>query len=174
MRFFFAVTFVLFATAFATSTLQADEPYRRGPGDAPWFRWQRSFGPELHGPEIYGPLLEGPRNGHVPHRTAYFAHHPGDFVPHHVPLYRRVKVKDRHNIAPFAVPRVVAVRDPAICRHDCRCCEPRCVFVTVYVPPYACERVRVKKHGREVKLDYGKYEVEIEVEDGCIEIDYDD
>jgi hypothetical protein len=46
--------------------------------------------------------------------------------------------------------------------------------VSVYVPPHARERVHVGKHGREVKLDYGEYEVEVEVEDGYIEIDYDD
>jgi hypothetical protein len=118
--------------------------------------------------------LELNGNRYPAHRPPRHLYQPGDFVAQEVVLFPHIRVKDRDDIAPFAVPRVIAVRDPASCRHNCRCCEHRCVYVLIYTPPCACQRVRVRKHGRDIRLDYGKYEIEIEVEDGCIEIEYDD
>ena len=85
-----------------------------------------------------------------------------------MPLYPRVKVDDADDIAPGAVPIVVAVRNP----------QPRfgphCVFVRVFAPACPPRRVKVNGSGHKVHLDYGKYEIEIEADDGRIEIEYDD
>lgn len=81
-------------------------------------------------------------------------------------LYSNVRVKDTKNIAPCAIPRIVQVADP---------CNPGClVNVEVCVPPCACECVKVSRCGTKVKLDYGKYEVEITSRRGQVVVDYDD
>ena len=108
-----------------------------------------------------------------------------------VPLFTRVEVEDRHNIAPHSVRKVVAVLDPNgplpprgplarlfARRHAdplaCAACPPGLVFVEICVPPCACESVRVTRGGAHVKLDYGKYEVELTTRDGYVKVDYDD
>lgn len=108
-----------------------------------------------------GPAVGGPVVGH-----------PGAMV-----LYHGVKVKDRKNIHPCAVPKVVKIIDPCWKPQHCGCCapaRPRCVYVKICVPPCACERVKVSRDGRKVKYDYGEYQVELESKDGVVEVDYDD
>ncbi len=101
------------------------------------------------------------------------------------PLYSRVKYEDLDHIHPCAVPTVVQVLDPCTDtgRHglfghhrrvaDCDACGPQCVYVQICVPP-GCPKVKVEKHGRKVKYDYGDYKVEVESKDGYVEVDYDD
>jgi hypothetical protein len=48
------------------------------------------------------------------------------------------------------------------------------VFVQVCVPLRGCPKVKCSKDGRKVELDYGEYEIEIESEDGKVEVEYDD
>ena len=92
-----------------------------------------------------------------------------------VVLCRCVKYKDRDEMACCAVPCVVHVPDPCACCDPCNCCcAPRCVAVKICVPPCGCARVTVRKCGRRVKYDYGKYEVDIRVKDGYVEVDYQD
>lgn len=99
----------------------------------------------------------------------------GMFASFAVPVYPHVRVKDSRNIAPGAAPMLVAVKDPQACKHDCDCCRDRMVFVQVWAPPYGAPRRKVSDGGREVELDYGEYEVEIESKHrGYVEIDYDD
>ena len=116
-------------------------------------------------------------HSHEPYASpAYGARLPypyGSVVSGPVGLYPRVKLEDCHKIAPGAVPVIVAVKDPNICRKHCRCCLPQCVYVQVFVPPCPLLRVKVNKHGDEIELDYGKYEVDIDSENGVVEIDYD-
>lgn len=90
---------------------------------------------------------------------------PGAFVGPEVALFAKVRVKDRDNIYPRAIPKCIAIRAP----HG-----PGCVFVKVFVPPYPAREVDVEDGGRKLKLDYGDYEVEVESDDGRITIDYDD
>jgi len=89
-----------------------------------------------------------------------------------IELYSCVKYKDHHNIHPCAVSKIVAVQDP--CYDPCSCGPPQCVYVLICVPPCGCERIKVSRHGRKVKYDYGKYEVEIKSKRGVIYVDYDD
>ena len=118
---------------------------------------------------------------------------PGGGAPPSVPapsvgapkLFHCVKVKDRDNIHPCAVPKMVKIVDPCWkpCKRKCgcnSCCKPccpppaPCVYVKICVPPCGCERVKCSKKGRKVVFDYGKYQVEVESKDGYVEVDYDD
>ena len=89
-----------------------------------------------------------------------------------IELYPRVKYEDHHNIHPCAVSKIVAVQDP--CYDPCSCCAPKYVYVKICVPPCGCEKIKVSRHGRKVKYDYGKYEVEIKSKRGVVYVDYDD
>jgi hypothetical protein len=123
--------------------------------------------------------------GFSPHRPSGVVHRAGrrgdfeyvpygSFVGEGVPLYPRVRVKDCDDIAPGAVPVVIAIRDPNICRKACRCCPPACVFVQVYAPSCPPRKVDVSDHGNEIDLDYGDYEIEIKSRGGVVTVDYDD
>lgn len=91
-----------------------------------------------------------------------------------VELYHCVEYEDLDNVHPCAVPKIVSVKDPNACYDPCTCCEPGCVFVKICVPPCGCPKVKVKRHGRKVKYDYGDYRVEVESHsDGTVEVDYD-
>ena len=79
-------------------------------------------------------------------------------------LYCNVEVKDRHNMHPCAVSKIVEVPDP--CNPCC------CVLVEICVPPCECECVE-RKDDR-VTYDYGDYEVEIRAKKGRLVVDYDD
>lgn len=83
-----------------------------------------------------------------------------------IAVYSNVKVKDRRNIHPCAVTRLVQIADP--------CNKCGLVAVAVCVPPCECECVRVSKCGTRVKLDYGDYEVELTSRRGYVVVDYDD
>jgi hypothetical protein len=98
----------------------------------------------------------------------------GSFIEGAVPLYSRVRVKDCDDIAPGAVPMIVAVRDPNLCRKPCKCCPERSVFVQVLVPPCPLRKVDVGSRGTVVELNYGKYEVNIISRKGVVTVEYDD
>ena len=100
-------------------------------------------------------------------------HSFGEIVDCAVPLYDCVRIKDPHNIAPYARPVVVAVRDPRIPFDDCPDVVG-CVYVEILVPQCALERVRVSSRGGEVELDFGRYEIDLTSCDGVVTIDYDD
>jgi len=88
-------------------------------------------------------------------------------------LYHRVKYEDKHNIHPCAVTKIVRVMDP--CYDPRACCEPRCVYVQICVPPCGCPpKIKVSRRGRKVKYDYGEYEVELVSKKGTVYVDYDD
>lgn len=89
--------------------------------------------------------------------------YPAPAPAHAVPLYTNVRVKDRHKIHPCAVPTIVEVADPCNC--DCTVC------IEICVPP--CECVCVKRRGRRVEFDYGKYEIDVVSRRGVITVDYD-
>jgi hypothetical protein len=91
-----------------------------------------------------------------------------------VELFTRVKYTDRHEMAPCAVTKIIAVNDPCACHDPCNCCGPKCVYIQICVPPCACESVRSRKNGDRVRYDYGKYAVDVRVKNGYIEVDYQD
>jgi len=93
----------------------------------------------------------------------------GEIVACPVPLETCVRVKDECNIAPHAVPVVIAVRDPHVCEHE----PPAVVFVQVYVPPCPPHSVTVSPCQTRVSLCYGEYEVDIRSRDGFVVVDYD-
>lgn len=97
-------------------------------------------------------------------------HQVGDIVECRVPLATCVRIEDECKIAPNAVPIIVAVRDPNMCAHEC--CE-RVVFVQVCVPPCPPRSVRVSPCHTRVKMDFGRFEVDIKSKNGLIVIDYD-
>ncbi len=91
-------------------------------------------------------------------------------------LFKCVEVEDRHNIHPCAVTKIISILDPCACDNRCSCCGPKCVLVKICVPPCGCPKIKVTRHGRKVKYDYGKYTIEIKSSKrkGIIEVDYDD
>lgn len=121
-----------------------------------------------------------------------------------ITLYECVKVRDPHHVAPCAEVKIVKVLDPCWKPDPCACCQkPKYVYVKVCVPkkkeccpkpccapkpsccapaPKCCpkkcceqkEKITCRHGGRYVKLDYGKYRVEIRVKKGYVEVDYDD
>ncbi len=90
------------------------------------------------------------------------------------PLYTNVKYKDLREMAPCAVTKIIKVKDPCACDHDCSCCGPKCVYVKICVPPCACERVTSRRNGDRIRYDYGDYKVDVRVKRGYIEVDYQD
>lgn len=92
---------------------------------------------------------------------------PGQFVDAGVPLYPHVRVKGAEEVPAFAVPRILAVRNP-----DPR--FPGCVYVKVYVPPGPYQKVKVEDGGAKVELDYGGFEVKLKSERGIVTVEYDD
>jgi hypothetical protein len=103
-----------------------------------------------------------------------FTMKPGELAPGHSPLYEHVSMRDFENIAPGAVPVVVAVRHPGICPFPCRCHRDQVAFVQVWAPDRRARKVKVERHGTEVKLDYGSHEVRVRSRDGRIDVEYDD
>ena len=91
-----------------------------------------------------------------------------------VELFKYVKYKDLCEMAPCHVTRVIQVRNP--CK---RCCtDPECVNIEICVPETCpCDDepcVLSLFGGRRVRYDYGKYEVDVRVKRGYIEVDYQD
>lgn len=96
-------------------------------------------------------------------------HEIGQIVDCQVPLATCVRVEDECNIAPNAVPVVVAVRDPNACEHDVN----SIVFVQVCVPPCPPRSIRISPCRTRVTMCYGQYEVDIKSKNGMIVVDYD-
>ena len=94
----------------------------------------------------------------------------GHFVNCQVPLATCVRVEDECNIAPNAVPMIIAVRDPNMCVHEV---YERLVYVQIFVPPCPLRNVRVSPCRTRISLDYGQYEVDIKSANGLIIVDYD-
>jgi hypothetical protein len=97
----------------------------------------------------------------------------GDVVICPVRLETCVRIKDADEVAPWAVPVVVVVRDPHLSRFGSCDCIERLVYVEVLVPPCPIQRMRVSPCKTKIRLDYGRYEVDIVSRGGVIEVDYD-
>ncbi len=101
-------------------------------------------------------------------------HELGSFVTCPVPLEPHVLVRNAHEIAPGAIPVVIAVRNPHLGRFGSRGCVESVVYVQVFVPPCPLQRLKVSPCRTRIKLDYGDYDVEITSCDGHIDVEYDD
>ena len=97
-------------------------------------------------------------------------HQIGEIVDCRVPLATGVRIEDECNIAPDAVPVVVAIRDPNMRAHEC---HERLVYVQVFVPPCPLRGLTISPCTTRVGMDFGQYEVDIKSKDGIIVIDYD-
>lgn len=89
-------------------------------------------------------------------------------------LFTNVCYKDLREMSPCAVEKIIRVNDPCACECECNCCEPKCVYIRICVPPCGCEEVTCRRDGDRVRYDYGKYAVDVRVKDGYIEVDYQD
>ncbi len=112
------------------------------------------------------PYEVGPPGQVVPHGHAMPVY-PGGHVAYQAP---RIRIKDPDHIHPCAVHKTIMVPNP--CSDCCNRCDM--VPVTICVPPCACEDYKCKRDGCYQKFDYGKFEVEVRVKRGYVEVDYDD
>ena len=99
-------------------------------------------------------------------------HHIGQIVDCPVPLATCVRVEDACNIAPNAVPVVVAVRDPNLPPHYNGCVES-VIYVEVCVPPCPLQQLVISPCKSRIKMDFGDYQVELKSRRGMVVIDYD-
>ena len=97
-------------------------------------------------------------------------HQLGEIVDCRVPLANCVRIEDEGNIAPNAVPVVVAVRDPHMCVPEI---QERVVYVQVFVPPCPLRGLTISPCRTRVSMDFGQYQVDIKSKDGMIVVDYD-
>lgn len=145
---------VLIVAGLASAAVAADRPSRLGPVLVP---------PALS--QVTPTPLPESDQAYVPGSSMVVMPSPSAVTPTFA-VYSNVKYKDQRNIHPCAVSKIVQIADP---------CNPCClVNVEVCVPPCACECVKVSKCGTKVKLDYGKYEVELTSRRGYVVVDYDD
>lgn len=119
-------------------------------------------------PAVFQPVLPPPPApgsfGHLPHQL-------GEVVACQVPLATCVEVRQACRIAPNAVPIIVAVRDPHLGRF--RTCVEQLAYVEVCVPQCPVRKVKVSPCRTRVRLDYGRYAVNILSRNGRIIVDYD-
>ncbi len=94
----------------------------------------------------------------------------GQFIDCQVPLATCVVVQDECNIAPNAVPVVIAVRDPNMCEHEI---VERLVYVQIFVPRCQLLDLQISPCRTRICLDYGRYEIDIKSGNGVIVVDYD-
>jgi hypothetical protein len=82
-----------------------------------------------------------------------------------ISLYPKVRVVQARKIAPCAVSKIVAVPDP---------CDPcGCAFISICVPPCACEHVFCSPHKDRVIFNYGEYQVKVTNRRGTLVVNYD-
>lgn len=124
--------------------------------------------PHVGGIPIYSPTPIRPAPG-VP--IPIYSHPaPLTAITPAAPTFTRVKYKDLHEKSPCSQVKLIRVKNP--CK---RCCtDPDCVTIKICVPGCGCERVKVRSGGKRVNYDYGKYEVDVRVKNGYIEVDYQD
>lgn len=141
------------------------------PAPIPQFPTHPSQVPALPIPPNPSPVFVNP----APALPAPHMHAPafGEVITCEVPLYKRVRVRDRHNIACNARPMVVAVKSPTACGHACSCCAAEVSYVRVMAPPCEPRRIDVSPCGRKIRMDFGKYEIDIVSYANSIKVDYD-
>lgn len=126
-------------------------------------------------PVIYNhapaPVLPPPP---VPGSFDHLPHELGYPVTCRVPLEPHVQFRNSCRIAPGAVPTIIAVRDPHLGRYRSRGCVESLVYVQIMAPQCPIRSVRVSPCRTRIRLDYGKYEVDIVSKNDCIVVTYRD
>ena len=105
---------------------------------------------------------------------AVLPHGLGEIVNSDVPLAPRVRIRDTHEIAPGALPIVVAIRDPNLAECGSPGCIERLVYIQVFAPPVPAQEITVSPCRTRIVLDYGDWEIKIRSRNGVIEVEYDD
>jgi len=123
---------------------------------------------------IYPPAPVLPWAPAPPIVTPVLPHALGELVTHPVALTTNVRVRNAHEIAPGARPAIIAVRDPFLPAWGTPGCVEQLAYVRVFIPPVPLREVEVSPRLTEIKLDYGKWEIEIRSRHGVIEVEYDD
>ena len=155
--------------AMMVTTASAENPYRIHPAAGPsLYAAPMTLGQAVPpAPAVDGTVPPMPHAAVAPQRV--IVAQPA------VALFHRVKYKDLDEMHPCAVPKIIAVKDPCARDHACGCCAPpACVYIKICVPPCACEEIDSNRSGTRIEYDYGKYEVDVRVKDGYIEVDYQD
>ena len=107
-----------------------------------------------------------------------------------IELYPCVEYDDRDEMHPRAQPVIVAVPDPSSVKHPfywlvgdapcdgcghCAHCAKPCAYVEICIPPNCpVPQPKVRSNGRKYVYDFGKYSVEVKLQRGKIEVEYDD
>ncbi|MCH2209892.1 MAG: hypothetical protein MK110_01210 [Fuerstiella sp.] len=141
-------------------------PYRRSVSihinrSAPIYR-SRPFGAELLSPDPSAPFI-----GTLPHEV-------GEIVTCRVALESHVRIRNADEIAPGALPVIVAVRDPHLPAWDTPGCVEQLTYVQVFVPPIPLREISVSSCRTRIELDYDDWEIKIRSCNGVIEVEYDD
>lgn len=84
----------------------------------------------------------------------------------YIQLYSNVRVRDRKNMHPNAVTKIVSIPDP--------CDKCRRVNVEICVPPCAAESVRCFKSGDRIRFCYGRYSVDVVSRRRDVVVNYND
>jgi len=108
------------------------------------------------------------------HQPLHGGHVPGQFIDCQVPLFPYVITKNAHEIAPGAIPVIVAVRDPRFPPGSGLGQSAPCVYVEIYVPNCPCQDIDISRDGTRIEFDYGDYEVKVTSCDGVVVVEYDD
>jgi hypothetical protein len=98
----------------------------------------------------------------------------GQIVTCSVPLEPHVNVHNAHEIAPRAVPTIVAVRNPHLGRFGSPGCVESLVYVQVFAPSCPPDRVSISPCHTKVKLTWGRYDVEVVSCNDHVDVEYDD
>lgn len=123
--------------------------------------------PHRPGPVILeAPPLPG-SFGHLPHEIGHVVTCP-------VPIETHVEIRNACRVAPGAVPTVIAVRDPHLGRFRSRGCIEQLAYIEVLAPQCPLRRVRVSPCKTRIRLDYGKWEIDITSKNDCVVINYRD
>ena len=127
-------------------------------------------------PAIYPPapapfVLPAPP---VPGSFGHLPHELGQMITCPVPIETHVEIRNACRVAPGAIPAVIAVRDPHLGRFRSRGCVEQLAYVEILVPQCPLQRVRVSPCKTRIRLDYGKYEIDITSKNDCVVINYRD
>jgi hypothetical protein len=68
---------------------------------------------------------------------------------------------------------VIAIKSPSACGHACNCCADEVSYVQVMAPPREPRCIEVSPCGRKVRMDFGKYEIDVVAYNDYIKVDYD-
>lgn len=123
-------------------------------------------------PSVPGHLVLPPPP--VPGSFGHLPHELGQVVTCPVPIETHVEIRNACRIAPGAIPTIIAVRDPHLGNFRSRGCVEQLAYVEVLAPQCPLRSMRVSPCKTRIRLDYGKYEIDITSKNDCVVINYRD